>query len=553
LVQGIAGARRRRGGLSATAVTDRNRWLGRLLPWLAGLAQACSIASPWDRQPQWWLQIASLALLVWHLDMLRNSSGPNALRRAAFSAWAFATAWLCGSTWWLYVSMHTYGGLAAPLAASATFLLAAALSLYYGLAGALYAKWAPRKLLPATLLFAALWTMAELLRNSLFTGFPWGAGGYAHLDGPLIVFARSVGVYGIGALAAVIAALLAHVPHLNPRRARSWLLPAALAAFLVDGGVASHCLVTDCKAPSNAASAGRIDVALLQGNIPQDEKFIPGGGVATAFRWYGDQLMTNRAPLVITPETALPLLPAQMPSGYLDAIARRYSSGEQAAIVGLPMGDGRGYTNSVLGFAPGQSQPYRYDKAHLVPFGEFVPSLFRWFTNLMNIPLGDFRSGGLAQPPFEWQGQRIAPNICYEDLFGDEIGANFRDEARAPTVLLNVSNIAWFGNTVAIDDHRGISRMRAIEFERPMVRATNTGATVVIDHRGRVTHELPRMTRGVLNAEVEGRTGLTPYARWVSKYGLWPIWVGALSIVAATLAGRLRARRLRASRAASPD
>lgn len=539
--------------MSTTPVAVRGRWLGRLLPWLTGLAQALSIALPWNGQPQWWLQLLSLALLVWQLDRIRTDGAPRALRRAAYTAWAFATAWLCGSTWWLYVSMHTYGGMAAPLAATATFLLSAALSLYYGLAGALYARWAPRRLLPAALLFAALWTMAELLRNSLFTGFPWAAGGYAHLDGPFIAFARNVGVYGISALAGVAAVLLAHVPTLNPRRLRSWLLPGALAALLVYGGVASQCLRTDCKPSSADASAGRIDVALLQGNIPQDEKFIPSGGIAVALRWYGEQLVANRAPLVITPETALPLLPAQLPQGYLDAIAQRYATGNQAAIVGLPLGSGRGYTNSVLGFAPGQSQPYRYDKAHLVPFGEFVPSMFRWFTDLMNIPLGDFRSGGLAQPSFEWQGQRIAPNICYEDLFGDEIGANFRDEARAPTVLLNVSNIAWFGNTVAIDQHRAISRMRAIEFERPMVRATNTGATVVIDHRGRVTHELPRMTRGVLNAQVEGRNGLTPYARWVSKYGLWPIWVGALSIVAATLAGRLRARRLQASRAASLD
>jgi len=521
-----------------------------LLPWVAGLAQAISIASPWNGQPQWWLQIASLALLVWQLDRLRAA---HAWRRAAYSAWAFATAWLCGSTWWLYVSMHTYGGMPAPLAATATLLLAALLSLYYGLAGALYAKWAPRRIMPAALLFAAVWTLGELLRNSLFTGFPWSAGGYAHLDGPLVAGARYVGVYGIGALAALLAALLAQVPALDPRRARSWLLPALLAAILVYGGVASNCLATDCKPVPGAESAGRIDVALLQGNIPQDEKFIPGGGIAVALRWYGEQLMASSAPLVITPETAIPLLPTQLPPGYLDAIASRYASGSQAAIVGLPLGDGRDYTNSVLGFAPGRAQPYRYDKAHLVPFGEFVPSLFRWFTNLMNIPLGDFRSGGLAQPSFEWQGQRIAPNICYEDLFGDEIGANFRDEAKAPTVLLNVSNIAWFGNTIAIDQHKAISRMRAIEFERPMVRATNTGATVVIDHHGRVTHELPRMTRGVLQAQVEGRTGLTPYARWVSKYGLLPIWVGALSILAATLAGRLRARRLQASRAASPD
>jgi len=540
--------------LTPALSTAQGRWLARLLPWPAGLAQALSIVAPWNGQPQWWLQLLSLALLVWLLDRQRADTSPRAWLRAGYSAWAFATAWLCGATWWMYVSMHTYGGLAAPLAALAVFLLSAALSLYYGLAGALYATWAPRRLIPAALLFAALWTMAELLRNSLFTGFPWGAGGYAHLDGPLIVFARSVGVYGIGALAAIVAVLLARVPGLNPRHAKSWLVPAAIAAFLLYGGVASDCLRAECKPAPASASAGRIEVALLQGNIPQDEKFIPGGGVATALRWYGDQLMANRAPLVITPETAIPLLPAQLPPGYLDAIAKRYASGEQAAIVGLPLGNGRDYTNSVLGFAPGLAQPYRYDKAHLVPFGEFVPSLFRWFTNMMNIPLGDFRSGGLAQPGFAWQGQRIAPDICYEDLFGDEIGANFRDEAKAPTVLLNLSNIAWFGDTIAIDQHKAISRMRAIEFERPMVRATNTGATVVIDHRGRVTHELPRMTRGVLTAQVEGRTGLTPYARWVAKYGLWPIWVGALSIVAATLAGRLRARRLQqASRAASQD
>ena len=336
------------------------------------------------------------------------------------------------------------------------------------------------------------------------------------------------------------------------RRARSWLVPGALAAFLVYGGVASHCLVNGCRAaPSpDPASAGRITLALLQGNIPQDEKFIPGGGIATALSWYGQQLMDARAPLVITPETAVPLLPAQLPPGYLDAIARRFASGSQAAIVGLPLGNGKSYTNSVLGYAPGQAQPYRYDKAHLVPFGEFVPSMFRWFTDMMKIPLGDFRSGGLTQPSFEWQGQRIAPNICYEDLFGDEIGANFRDEARAPTVLLNVSNIAWFGDSIAIDQHRAISRMRALEFERPMVRATNTGATVVIDHRGRVTHELPHMMRGVLTAEVEGRTGITPFARWVSQYGLAPLWIGALSIVAATLAAYFRRQRL-AGRTAS--
>ena len=117
----------------------------------------------------------------------------------------------------------------------------------------------------------------------------------------------------------------------------------------------------------------------------------------------------------------------------------------------------------------------------------------------------------------------------------------FADAATAPTILVNVSNIGWFGNTVAIDQHLAISRMRSLEFERPMIRATNTGATVIIDHTGRVTHELPRHTRGALVGEVEGRMGLTPYAQWVSRFGLWPFWGGAAALV--LLAWLARRRR----------
>jgi len=190
-------------------------------------------------------------------------------------------------------------------------------------------------------------------------------------------------------------------------------------------------------------------------------------------------------------------------------------------LLGLPLGSyEQGYTNSVIGLQPGADPPYRYDKHHLVPFGEFIPPLFRWFVELMNIPLGDFNRGAVGQESFEWRGERLAPNICYEDLFG-------------------VSNIAWFGNTVAIDQHLQISRMRALEFARPMVRATNTGATVIIDAQGRVTHALPRHTQGVLEGQVQGALGLTPYARWVSVLGLWPWWaLGALTLLLAWLGRR---------------
>ena len=142
-----------------------------------------------------------------------------------------------------------------------------------------------------------------------------------------------------------------------------------------------------------------------------------------------------------------------------------------------------------------------------------------------------------------WRGERIAPNICYEDLFGEELGARFADPAQAPTVFVNLSNIGWFGDSVAIDQHLSISRMRALEFERPMVRATNTGATAIIDHRGVVTHQLARATRGVLTGQVQGRSGaITPYAAWVSRFGLWPLWIFGAGVVLAAWGLRRQGR-----------
>ena len=514
----------------------------------AGLVQSLSIAAPWNGQPLWWLQLVPMVFLVWQLQGIRFGAAPRPTRHAFGFGWLFATAWLSGTFWWLFISLHTYGGLGAPLAVIAVLALAAALALYYALACGLFVRFAPSNRLAATLFFAALWTVAELLRGSWFTGFPWGAIGYAHVDGPLAAAAPWVGVYGVGAIAAALAAAIAAtvaattsaIAGTRPqgRSTSQRFAPLASAVALLIVAWALDGVRGAVDAPE--LSSGKLDVALLQGNIPQDEKFIPGGGVATALRWYGEQLNDPKASLTITPETAIPLLPSQLPPGYLESIATRYATGRQAAIVGLPIGNGTTYSNAVLGFQPGASMVYRYDKQHLVPFGEFVPSMFRWFTDLMNIPLGDFRSGGFAQALFVWQGQRIAPNICYEDLFGDEIGANFRDAANAPTILLNVSNIAWFGDSVAIDEHLSISRMRSLEFQRPMVRATNTGATVVIDHRGRVVRSLPRLTRGVLLAEVEGRSGITPYAWWVSRFGLWPLWGLSLLMIACTISLRCR-------------
>ena len=520
---------------------------------VAGSAHAASVAWPFNvflthGQPVWWLQLMAMVVMASSLNQAKTK------REGAWLGWLFALAMQVATWWWLFISLHTYGGLAAPLAVLAIVGLAAFLALYYAAASALFVALAPLHWAGRAMLFAALWLLAELCRVALFTGFPWGQGGYAQVDGPFIGLAKWVGVhgltFGVALLAFAISACLARPRLLSASGVAACALAAAgLGSFQTSG--------------SNPVAAGatplstRFTVTLLQGNIAQDEKFKPTGGLPDALAWYSQQLLAATSSLVITPETALPLLPQQLPKGYLDALTSRFTkpvSGPTAtaAIIGIPLGNSAdGYTNSVIALKPSVAPTpdiYQYDKHHLVPFGEFVHPWFKWFLALVNIPLSDFNRGDLSQPSFNWQGQRIAPNICYEDLFGEELAARFIDPVTAPTMMVNISNIGWFGNTIAIDQHLNISRMRAIEFERPMIRATNTGATVVIDHTGRVTHALPRHTRGVLIGAVEGRQHITAYAAWAARFGLWPWWGLIFTIIVIASSSRFYWARGRFSR-----
>ena len=466
----------------------------------------------------------------------------------AFAAgWWFGTAYLSCTYWWLFVAMHTYGDLAAPLAILAIVVLSALLALYFGLVCGVWWRLAGRP--AAALRFGLLWMMAEMARGTWLTGFGWGAGGYAHLDGPLAFYAPWVGVYGMTALAAGLGMVLAQmasalvgwpsgaevqarvlaraglpVAGARPQRADGWVWAALVVALP---------LAVPASWNDWTRSSGSLSVTLLQGNIPQNEKFEIGTGVARALVWYQTELLAAKTALVVAPETALPVLPFQLPEGYWDALRDAMDRSNRAAVIGMPLGnEAQGYSNSVVGLVGGLAQPLRYDKHHLVPFGEFIPPMFRWFTALMNIPLGDFNRGALGQASFAVQGQRLAPNICYEDLFGEELAARFTDAALAPTIFVNVSNLAWFGDTVAVDQHVAISRMRTLEFQRPFVRATNTGATAILDHQGQTRAALPRLTEGVLVGEVQGREGLTPFAWWAARFGLWPLWLLGLAGVA---------------------
>jgi apolipoprotein N-acyltransferase len=259
--------------------------------------------------------------------------------------------------------------------------------------------------------------------------------------------------------------------------------------------------------------------------------------------------------LVVTPETAIPVLPQQLSPAYWQTLNNKYQTqaalpGQampaQLALIGMPMGGANvGYSNSVLALGQDTST-YRYDKQHLVPFGEFVPPFFQWFVRLMNIPLGDFGQQRSTAGVLTWQGQRLLPQICYEDLFGEEVAKYFANADQAPTVLVNMSNLAWFGNTTAPAQHAAISQLRALEFQRPVIRATNTGLTALIDAKGEVKASLPVFTRGALVGEFEGRTGLTPYAQWTSQWGLWPLWLlcGLIVLVLGAFFRRARSQAI---------
>jgi apolipoprotein N-acyltransferase len=476
----------------------------------------------------------------------------SAWRQGALLSGLFACSAMAATWGWLYVSMHRYGGMPSWLAALAVLLLAAALSLYFAIAGGVWvalfrrymlsgrlSKTLPefRQALAGLVLFSALWTLAELCRGQLFTGFPWGAGGYAHLESTLAAYAPWIGVYGIGAISAGVAmGVPLLISSFMAGRTQAWLvlsLSLLVVAVLMPMGL-QH------AAPQFTQAAGTLKVRLLQGNIPQDEKFIPGQGVQQALSWYAEQLLANSEPLVVTPETAIPVLPQQLSPAYWQVLKDKYappnapvqlSTTPQAALVGIPMGGpGVGYSNSVMTLGPTDVN-YRYDKHHLVPFGEYVPPFFQWFVRMMNMPLGDFAQDRPPSSVFKWQGQRLLPQICYEDLFGEEVASYFAKTEEAPTVLVNMSNLAWFDDTTAIAQHVAISRMRAMEFERPIIRATNTGLTGWVDAQGALREALPPFTRGALVIEFEGRSGLTPYAQWTSRWGLAPLWWLCAAIV----------------------
>jgi apolipoprotein N-acyltransferase len=467
----------------------------------------------------------------------------TAPRRAAWLGFVFGIGWFCAGVSWVYVSLHDVGGMPAAVAALAVLLFAVVLSAYTALAGWLQARLrAVPDLAHALLILPAAFTLTEWLRGWVFTGFPWIAPGYAHSDGPLAGYAALTGVHGLTFIACLAGSLVAQGFHgfsMRKPLARAVLLPTAGLVLLCAAGLGLR------NVEWTQAINAPLSVSLVQGNIPQELKFVPGRFESTLSD-YAAQIEANPADLIVLPETALPRMLHTLPREYLLNLDRFASARGATLITGVPRAEAANagtnpgnarYFNSAITL--GRDSGQGYDKSHLVPFGEFIPFGFRWFVALMNMPLGDFTSGADRQSPLRIGPQRIAINICYEDLFGEEI---IRQLPQA-TLLLNLSNVAWFGDSLAPHQHLQASRMRAMETGRVMLRATNSGATAVIDHQGRVTRRLPFFTTGVLTASVQGRSGATPF----TLTGNWPVITLCVCVLlcATWLARRARsARRL---------
>ncbi len=465
--------------------------------------------------------VAPLVLAV--LFALWHRAGSAKQAAAIGFAWGLGL-FLSGASW-LYVALHVYGGMPAALAALAIFLFCCYLSSYLMLAGLVVhtLRKNNQPVIALLVIMPACFVGCEYLRGWFLTGFPWLILGYSQTPGgpfpaPLAGFGAVVGVFGISWLLAIsagaIVLLVRPLSGLTMQRRGALAVSGAVLLIWIAGLALSQ---INWSTPSGPL----LSVALVQGNIAQDLK------------WRGEQFDVTRnqyfqlvkdvnAKLIVLPETAEVTFLDEIPPSYLGALKSRAEQNGGDLIMGAPIverddaGNQLRYANSAVSMGVSPSQ--RYDKHHLVAFGEFRPPLFSWAYNWLNIPLAGFTPGPITQAPMRVSGHSVAVNICYEDTFGAEI-ARPLPEAE---LLVNIANMAWYGRSLAADQHVQFSQMRALETSRWMLRATNTGLTAAINERGEIVKSLPQFVPGVLAVDAIPRQGVTPYVRWRD----WPVLVG---------------------------
>lgn len=505
--------------------TFNSKYAALVMAFFAGASTALSFApySIWPIYP------IALAFMLWRFPINPNKKVFRYWLSFGFGMFSFGISWV-------HVSMSTYGGI--PLIASMGLMaiLALYLAMYPAIAGALSQKIAPKNIICRNLLiFPSLWTLTEWLRGWILTGFPWLWAGYSQSEGPLRPFAAIIGTLGISFILAFLAGAIALAFQ------RKW---RPLAMTLV---VLTVCTLISPNISGIIKNDRSVNVALVQGNIPQSLKWQPEVLLPTLTRYLNLSLPEMKADIVIWPEAAIPA-PEYMVQGFLNDINSMVNENHSALITGIVNYKNDKFYNSliVLGDQKKSSDPqltqtalnqsstshHEYYKHHLLPIGEFVPfeNILRPIAPLFNLPQSSFSRGDYIQPNLTALGYHIAAAICYEIAFPEQV----RDNTHHNTdMLLTVSNDAWFGHSNGPLQHMEIAKMRAVEMGRPLIRATNNGITAIVDYRGNIVKSLPQFTAGVLTDNVQLVAGITPFKRW----GEWPILAISLLLVCVGIIG----------------
>lgn len=490
--------------------------------WADTVAAVAGLLLPLAFSPPGFFPLAILAPAL--LFVLWSGTSPG---RAAWRGFLFGIGMFGLGVSWVYVSMHLYGNMPAPLAGFAVFLFVAGLSLYPALLGWLQARWFPETgSWHFIIVLPALWVLFEWTRGWFLTGFPWLNLGYSQVGTPLAGYAPWFGVYGVSFFCALSAGLLAASARV-PEKIPGLFLPLFVAIWIAGWFAGKLEWVQPAGQP--------LPVTLIQGNVPLDSKWQPGSRRAIMERYLALSMQAPRSDLIVWPESAIPAVLDEIDPAYLENLQRLGRARRTDFVLGVVERDrnDRRYYNSVISVG---AFPGTYRKQHLVPFGEYPPldPLFRWLMRNLQIPMSDFSAGPPDQPPLMAAGQKIGVSVCYEDAFGEEA---IRALPQA-SLLVNVSEDAWFGDSFAPHQRLQMARMRALETGRPMLRAANTGPSAVIDRRGEVLARSPQFQAHALTATVQPMQGATPYVR----FGNWPV-ISLLAFVAIAAVLGPRARK----------